>query len=195
VSEITKKAPNYKLLFKLVTLALCIVIALFIVENKMSRGGADQQVGLQAIAVLTPLNGSGVKGQVIFEQREGYVHVTARVSGLNPNQKHGFHVHHFGDLSDGNGKSAGPHYNPQGFSHGLPPTEMRHAGSFGNIVADKEGNALFRLKDTTITIKGDYHPALGRAVVVHANEDTGEQPSGNAGPRIAFGVIGYKHVK
>ena len=44
--------------------------------------------------------------------------------------------------------------------------------------------------DTTITISGVKNPVIGRSVVVHANEDTGEQPAGNAGPRIGLGVIG-----
>ena len=113
----------------------------------------------------------------------------AKVSGLTPNQLHGFHVHNYGDLSQANGKSAGGHYNPEQYPHGLPPKKHRHAGSFGNIQADASGNALFSIEDSSISIADSFHPIIGRTVIIHEKEDTGEQPAGNAGKRIAGAVI------
>ncbi len=145
----------------------------------------------KAIAIISPLKGHSVRGVFRFEQLKKGVKVTALVTGLTPNQKHGVHVHEWGDLSDQEkGMSAGGHYNPERNLHGLPPSPMRHAGAFGNLEANKHGEATFVFIDDTISVNGDYHPILGRSVVIHEKEDTGEQPLGNAGGRIGFGVIG-----
>ena len=151
---------------------------------------------LNAIAIIFPTEGNQVTGTFLFQQLPDGVKVSALLSGLKPNQKHGVHIHEWGDLSDmKHGKLVGPHYNPDKNPHGLPPNPLRHAGAFGNIQANDQGEAVFEFIDTTITINGVKNPVLGRAVVIHAKEDTGEQPSGNAGPRIGLGVIGLKKYK
>jgi Cu-Zn family superoxide dismutase len=150
----------------------------------------------EAIAVIAPTKGNSVSGTFYFVQTPNGVLVNAVLSGLSPNQDHGVHVHEFGNVSDQeSGKSAGGHYNPEKHRHGLPPNPNRHAGSFGNITANDNGDALFKMLDTTITIAGVRNPIIGRSVVVHANPDTGEQPAGNAGPRIGMGVIGIAKPK
>tara|TARA_B100001121_G_scaffold310361_1_gene340942 strand:- start:6190 stop:6741 length:552 start_codon:yes stop_codon:yes gene_type:complete len=144
-----------------------------------------------ALAVILPTQGNAVQGTFSFSQEPDGVRVSAILTGLTPNQDHGVHIHQWGDISDQvSGKSAGGHYNPEGHPHGLPPNPKRHAGSFGNISADENGEAKFDFLDTTITIAGRRNPIIGRSVVVHAKPDTGEQPAGNAGPRIGLGVIG-----
>ncbi len=143
-----------------------------------------------AIAHLYPMGESTVRGVFLFSQDKEGVYVSAHITGLTPNSEHGVHIHQFGDISDKKqGKSAGGHYNPEGHPHGLPPSAIRHAGSFGNVRADATGTAVFNIMDPSISLVGK-HPILGRSVVVHARKDTGEQPAGNAGPRIAVGVIG-----
>ena len=146
----------------------------------------------RAIAVIKPSQGYNISGIVYFDQKKDYVSVKAKIYGLRPGQKHGFHVHEFGDLSANDGSSAGDHYNPENHPHALPPKLKRHAGSYGNIQADSQGNATFILKDYTSTILGLKNPIIGRAVIIHANEDTGIQPSGGAGKRIGMGVIGVR---
>jgi len=86
--------------------------------------------------------------------------------------------------------SAGGHYNPEGHQHGLPDSENRHAGDLGNVQADSEGKAHYEITVSNISIQGPRNPILGRAVIVHAKPDDGGQPVGNAGARIACGVIG-----
>ena len=165
----------------------CFSIAVF-ASDKLARHSAEYQ---QAVAILYPTKGNKVAGEFRFKQTPNGVQVNALVSGLTPNQKHGVHIHQFGDLTDMvAGRSAGGHYNPEGHLHGLPPKLNRHAGSYGNLQANEYGEATLEILDTTITIAGIKNPVIGRAVVIHAKEDTGEQPAGNAGARIGLGVIG-----
>jgi Cu-Zn family superoxide dismutase len=86
--------------------------------------------------------------------------------------------------------SAGGHYNPENHQHGLPETEMRHAGDLGNLEADSEGKATLERTVSNISIAGMKNPIIGRGVIVHAKVDDGGQPVGNAGGRIGCGVIG-----
>lgn len=146
----------------------------------------------QLIAVVHPTAGNKVRGTVVFKPLgDGMVEVTARLTGLEPMGRHGFHVHQYGDLTGTDGSTAGGHFNPEGHEHGLPPEQKRHAGDLGNLRGDEDGRV-----DRTIVVENlrltGKHSILGRAVIVHAKADTGEQPSGTAGDRIGYGVIGYR---
>jgi Cu-Zn family superoxide dismutase len=140
-----------------------------------------------AIAVLHPTKGNDkVQGWVKFTQTKGGVEITAEVKGLTPG-KHGFHIHEFGDLTSADGSSAGGHFNPTGEEHGAPDDDHRHVGDLGNIEAKSNGTATYSYTDDHL----DLHTIFGRAVVVHAGEDDlKSQPSGDAGARVAVGVIG-----
>lgn len=143
------------------------------------------------VAVLTPTKGSTAMGKVTFTQRDGKVRVVADLTGLEPNGAHAIHVHEFGDLRSDDGTSLGSHYNPEGHDHGLPQASpMRHAGDLGNLTADAKGVAHYEIVVDNMTLTGSMNPILGRGVVVHAGKDDGGQPVGNAGGRIAVGVIG-----
>lgn len=142
-----------------------------------------------AVAVLQPTEGSDVQGVVRFEQQDDGVRVVAVIEGLEPNTTHGFHIHEFGDISAPDGTSAGSHYAPQGHPHALPPDTPRHAGDLGNVTADDTGRAEFDQTFNAFSISA-HDPVLGRAVVLHAQPDDGGQPTGNAGARLAVGVIG-----
>ncbi len=146
----------------------------------------------RAVAVLTPTEGNAVTGEVMFEQIDAdRVRITAEVSGLTPNAQHGFHIHEFGDISAADGTATGGHYNPQGHDHALPTGESaRHAGDLGNLTADANGDASYGMIVENLSIAGAMNPILGRGVIVHAKPDDGGQPTGNAGARIAQGVIG-----
>jgi Cu-Zn family superoxide dismutase len=138
-----------------------------------------------------------VKGLVSFQQDsiDQPTRISATVQGLPPNSKHGFHIHEFGDLTEGC-KSAGSHYNPLGKTHGGPNTEERHVGDLGNIKSDASGVGYVALTDRQITLFGE-NSVVGRSCVVHAGEDDlgqGGTPdsktTGNSGARVACGVIG-----
>lgn len=142
----------------------------------------------QAQAVLNPTKGSRAQGLVTFTQVEGGVRIVADVDYLEPG-KHGFHIHEFGDCSSPDGASAGGHFNPKKTRHGSPEGLERHAGDLGNLAADAKGHAHYDRIDKVITLEG-VDSIIGRSLIVHSNEDDYKtQPTGNAGGRIACGVI------
>lgn len=148
----------------------------------------------QAVAVLHPTAGNKCRGTVRFTQEGDAVKVVADIEGLAPGQKHAFHVHQYGDSTSADGMSAGGHYNPDGHQHGLPDASQRHAGDLGNLQADNDGKAHYEITVRNITVAGTKNPVIGRGVIVHAKVDDGGQPVGNAGARIASGVIGVASV-
>ncbi|MEM1447199.1 MAG: superoxide dismutase family protein [Planctomycetota bacterium] len=154
-----------------------------------------------AVAIMIPTEGHTARGVIRFDEDDRGVTVTAKISGLTPGQKHGFHIHEFGDLSSPDGSATGGHYNPEGHDHVLPNDKTGtphagHAGDLGNLEADANGNATYTQTFKKFTIFDDDHnPILGRGVIIHAQEDDGGQPTGNAGARIAQGVIGVANTK
>ncbi|MFO1499675.1 MAG: superoxide dismutase family protein [Verrucomicrobiota bacterium] len=149
----------------------------------------------EAVAVLHPTAGNKAHGEVRFTQVGDSVKVSAHLEGLNPGQKHAMHIHEFGDCSSPDGMSAGGHYNPEGHAHALPETAQRHAGDLGNVQADNDGHAHYEITVDNISIAGTKNPIIGRGVIVHAKVDDGGQPVGNAGARLACGVIGVAKAK
>jgi Cu-Zn family superoxide dismutase len=143
----------------------------------------------KAIAVLHPTQGYVVSGTVIFTQTPNGVEVVADVSGLTPGE-HGFHIHEYGDCSASDATSAGGHFNPHHMHHAGPEDAERHAGDLGNIIADAQGNARYKHVDAKLGFEGD-DSILGHAVIIHVDQDDlKSQPTGDAGGRVACGVIG-----
>ena len=144
-----------------------------------------------AVATLQPTQGNQAKGVVHFTQQGAdAVHVVGDLEGLKPNAKHAFHIHEFGDVSAPDGASAGGHFNPDGHQHGGPGAAQHHAGDLGNAQTDGQGKAHVDMVLHGVSVCG-ANAVLGRSVVVHDKEDDlASQPAGNAGARIAVGVIG-----
>jgi Cu-Zn family superoxide dismutase len=143
----------------------------------------------RAVAVLQPTQGSSVSGTVWFTQGAGGITVKASVKGLSAGQ-HGFHVHEFGDCTAPDATSAGGHFNPDSQPHGAPTDAKRHAGDLGNVTAAADGTASLDWTDKDMHLTG-AEGVVGHAVIVHANaDDLKTQPTGNAGGRVACGVIG-----
>jgi Cu-Zn family superoxide dismutase len=145
----------------------------------------------KAVCVLSPTkkSDSHVQGTVTFTQTDAGVEISGEISGLSPG-KHGFHIHEFGDMSSADGLATGGHFNPGMHKHGGPHDANRHEGDFGNIEAGADGKATIKVTDKVISLSGP-HSILGRALIVHAKaDDLKSQPSGDAGDRIAQGVIG-----
>lgn len=145
--------------------------------------------GPMAMASINPSEGNAAKGMVHFqEQGDGSVEVVADLTNVPPGV-HGFHIHENGDCGN-NGQAAGGHFNPMAHPHGAPDAQSHHAGDFGNVTADEKGEVHTRFMTHSITVKDGANSVVRRAVVLHANpDDLVTQPTGNAGGRIACGVV------
>ncbi len=151
----------------------------------------------KAIAILHPAGDGKVAGTVTFVEEADGVKVHAEITGLTPG-KHGFHIHEFGDCSAPDLASAGGHFNPTNSPHAGPDASERHEGDMGNIEADVSGKATLDYLDHHISILSakDKESVLGRSVIIHAKaDDLKTQPSGDAGGRLACGVIGVAKTK
>lgn len=149
---------------------------------------APVEVQRAAVAELEPTEGSDVRGTVTFTEENDGIRIVASVTGLSPGA-HGFHVHEFGDCSAADASSAGAHFDPTDGEHAGPDHDMRHVGDLGNIVVDEDGTASYDRLDTVISFEGT-NSILDKAVIVHESEDDlVTQPTGDAGGRLACGVI------
>jgi Cu-Zn family superoxide dismutase len=148
-----------------------------------------------AVASLSPTQGNQANGTVSFVQKGNQVLVDARIDGLTPGE-HGIHIHEKGDCSAPDGTSAGGHFNPSGHQHGGPSHTEHHAGDFGNLTADASGRASLQLALPAAEIslaEGTANSIVGRGMIIHADpDDYKTQPTGNAGKRLACGVIRLK---
>jgi len=158
---------------------------------------SEAKAGAVTVRASVVLTGSaGVSGLITLEQEAtgGATRLNGTIKGLKPG-KHGFHVHQYGDLSQGC-VSAGPHFNPNGKTHGGPTDEVRHVGDLGNVEADKDGNVEIKIVDAQVSLIG-VNSVIGRSVIIHEKiDDLGKgghelsATTGNAGGRLACGVIG-----
>jgi Cu-Zn family superoxide dismutase len=145
---------------------------------------------LRANAQLQPTKGNKTFGEATFEQVGGKVHVVIYVQGLKAGQEHGLHIHEVGDCSSGDGMSTKGHFNPFGTPHGPQAGAERHAGDLPSLKAGKDGRAKVDVMLDIITVAAGPASVVGRGLIVHADpDDYKTQPTGNAGARIACGVI------
>ena len=163
----------------------------------------------KAVCVLTN-NYPGINGHIEFnEKSKNLMEIKINISGLSEGL-HGFHIHETGDLRKGC-SSLCSHFNPYNTFHGDISDDKynRHVGDLGNIYADKNGIVNTTLYDKLIKLRGKCN-IIGRSVVVHnLPDDLGRGgldnngniidkkkhneslKTGNAGKRIACGVIGW----
>jgi Cu-Zn family superoxide dismutase len=149
-----------------------------------------------AMASLAGKSGKQVTGELRFTAVEGggSVNVTGAINGLTKGAEHGFHVHERGDCSAPDAGTAGEHLNPAGVPHGRPTTDAPSSGHLGdmpNVTADDTGRATVNATIAGATLRdAGNNDLIGKAVIVHARrDDYTTQPGGDAGDRIACGVI------
>ena len=145
----------------------------------------------QAVVNLASASGSLVSGKLTVVPMGDGVHLTGTIGGLSAGSNHGFHIHEKGDCSAADASSAGGHFNPTGQPHGRAMQGAHHAGDSDNIVASAAGVANIDAHIMGVTLGGGAaNDIAGRAIVVHAAaDDYTSQPAGNAGARVACGVI------
>ncbi|HEX4855080.1 superoxide dismutase family protein [Arenimonas sp.] len=150
------------------------------------------QLAASARATLAAVGESGVSGELVFDIADGGVRVTGTLAGLQPGATHALHVHEFGDCSAPDATSAGGHFNPGQQPHGDRATGgPHHAGDIPNQTAGENGEAAVDQTLAGLEIaSGGANDIVGKGVIVHAQaDDYTTQPTGNAGGRIACGVI------
>ncbi|PBS12475.1 superoxide dismutase [Lysobacteraceae bacterium NML93-0792] len=160
-------------------------------ESAVQMPASDAPVAAGAAVMLEPTEGNQTRGELRFAAVGDRIEVTGTISGLPGNSTHGFHVHETGDCSAPDATSAGGHFNPASTDHGRVGQGEHHAGDSDNITADADGNATVQgwLEGATVG-DGAATDIVGKAVIVHADEDDyATQPTGNAGDRLACGVI------
>ncbi len=153
--------------------------------------GMGEQSVATATANLEPRSGSQVSGTVTFTQvGPDIVQVSGKVTGHSKGPK-GFHIHDKGDCSDPKAMSTGGHFNPGKHKHGGPYEPVKHAGDLGNLNFNDQGVATFQFVVGDISVSADKPDGIiGRAVIVHMDKDDEDtDPTGNAGGRVACGVI------
>ena len=160
-------------------------------ESAVQMPASDAPVAAGAAVMLEPTEGNQTRGELRFAAVGDRIEVTGTLSGLPGNSTHGFHVHETGDCSAPDATSAGGHFNPASTDHGRVGQGEHHAGDSDNITADADGNATVQgwLEGATVG-DGAATDIVGKAVIVHADEDDyATQPTGDAGDRLACGVI------
>ncbi|MEQ1942577.1 superoxide dismutase family protein [Mesorhizobium sp. VNQ89] len=138
------------------------------------------------------VNGAGQdNGTANLTATPGGVLIELEVSGLPAGQWVAFHVHETGSCDHTTGHdSAGGHFNPTDKTHGFLSAEGPHAGDMPNQYVSADGILRAQVYNDRVRLNREKDGILGRALMIHAQaDDYQSQPSGNAGKRLACGVI------
>jgi Cu-Zn family superoxide dismutase len=133
-------------------------------------------------------------GSVVISDRGPGVALELNLHDI-PRGEHAIHFHQVPKCEGPDFKSAGGHFNPDGKKHGFDNPVGHHAGDMKNFTVSADGKAKTRVENADATLKQGPHSlaANGAAVVIHAKaDDYKTDPAGNAGDRIACGVIEKK---
>jgi Cu-Zn family superoxide dismutase len=138
-------------------------------------------------------NGQGKAiGTATLSQAANGVSIKVNVHDL-PAGDHAIHVHQTAKCEGPDFKSAGGHFNPDNKHHGLQNPEGPHAGDIPNFIVDAKGKSKATVVAPNVTLTDGPHSVFtggGTALVIHAKADDGKtDPAGNAGDRVACGVI------
>lgn len=161
-------------------------------NKKLKKPCSDKSCS--GIAVISE-NENGVKGVIKFKEERNGVKIKYDITGLEDGE-HGFHIHQYGDLTDGC-TSACSHFNPYNSKHGGLHSKIRHLGDLGNIPSkNKLSKGTMFVRNISL-VSCNKTSILGRMIIIHQDRDDlgkgGDVEStktGNAGKRLACGVIG-----
>lgn len=163
-------------------------------ETSLPEKGLSEKAGSPKIVNVDILNTEGKEtGHAILKQEKNGVSIEVEAWDL-PKGAHGFHIHEKGLCEKPDFKSAGDHFNPSHKKHGFDNPEGPHAGDLPNLEVGEDGKVSESFLNEMVTLKpGEDNSLLregGTSLVIHSDPDDNiSQPAGNAGERIACGVI------
>src|SRR5262245_15492231 len=143
----------------------------------------------ESSALIEGRSGRRCTGFASFTEVPGGVSIVVDVQNVTPGL-HGLHIAEFGNCDAVNASSAGGHFDPHGAQHGSPDAPVHHAGDLGNIQVDASGAGHYERVVAGLTVGPGPFSVTYRAIVLNERRDDFEsQPAGDAGARIACGVI------
>ena len=152
---------------------------------------AAEKAPKSAKAELRNAQGQSV-GKATFKQAREGVKISVQVFNVPPGP-HAFHIHAVGKCDSPDFKTAGGHFNPESLKHGLKNPAGPHAGDMPNITVGQNGKGKAALLNKRVTLAAGTNSLFhegGTALVIHEKaDDDMTDPAGNAGNRIACGVI------
>lgn len=160
----------------------------------IQKGGGK----IQGVAVI---NMNKITGTIFFIPKNKKLIIKYLIKGLKDGL-HGFHIHKYGDMTDGC-TSGCEHFDPtHSQHHGGPHSSIRHAGDLGNILSHN-GIATGSITVNGISVNPTLNNSIiGRMIVIHKDpDDLGKgntiesSTTGSAGERIACAVIGIRSTK
>ena len=131
-------------------------------------------------------------GEATLRESGAGVLVKLDLQGVPPGP-HAFHIHTVGKCDPPDFMTAGGHFNPTTMKHGLMASGGPHAGDMPNLFVPADGKLSVEVLDTNVTLAAgpkSVFDADGSALMLHATaDDYTSDPAGNAGARIACGVV------
>src|SRR5688572_26135109 len=168
---------NLEIAMKRTVLAVALLTGVVTFATAQTPGQATLHDSRGMVVGTATLKASGTPG----------VTIELSLKGLPPGD-HAVHLHESPKCEAPSFQTAGPHLNPAGMEHGLKNPQGPHAGDMDNVVVAADGTATTTLRNSRVVI--DSLRSGGAAIVVHAQpDDMKSDPDGNAGNRIACGVL------